>query len=279
MGIEFNGPERGGDTRWSRDGNTSRERTQVNEATEHQSWKKDVVKVGTDPESARIAMARQFARVIGTLLAQNSKNQKESTDLLLTEMYSTPPQAIPNNLLFEAIETVTTSEGYDAATKNLLDLIRSKLTDYSIQGKINIISGLLFQTVHLTFDALLEPPKDPSSRRNESGDSSIFVDFNKEGQIDVVSITMLRGRLCAKFIESLAAIRVKTYEHSDSDGDTDTNPKFKVKVDYKANSGKTAEHSDIFLVTRPQLVEAYFLALVDYAAIDYADRVRSNLSQ
>jgi hypothetical protein len=90
---------------------------------------------------------------------------------------------------------------------------------------------------------------------------------------------MLRGRLCGKFINTLAAIRLETQQHSDSEGDTDTNPKFKVKVHYQANSGETAEHPDIFLVTRPQLVEAYARALRQYAAIDYADRVRSNFSQ
>ncbi len=277
MGIGFNGPERGDTRAGVRD--TLRELVSANTEIEHQSWKQDLVTLGTNPESTRIAMARQFARSIGTLLAHNSSNQDDSRSLLLSALKVSPPQAIPKNLLYQAIETVTTSGGYDAATNSLFDVISNKLADYSIHDKINIISRLLLQTVQLTFDALLEPPKDPSSRRNESGDSSIFVDFTKEGQIDVVSITMLRGRLCAKFIESLAAIRVKTNEHSDSDGDTDTNPKFKVKVDYQAYSGKTVDHSDIFLVTRPQLVEAYFLALVHYAAIDYADRVRSNFSQ
>lgn len=236
----------------------------------HPEWILDRATSGTAPESTRIAMGRQFARTLGTLLARNTSSSSESVEVLEQALSSRSKVVGSERYLYAAIDTVSQSYGYDRATRNMVRLMDQALEGVSFSEKLSVTAGLMRQTVVKMFSEMLDAPSIPGSLMSMSGDESMCTVFGLRGEVEKMSVTMLRGHLSSAFKETLREAHQKYQEKKAALQEGGV-----IKVDEVFELKLTIEgDASVFKTTKEDLIESYTAALMRYASIKYADRMR-----
>lgn len=238
---------------------------------QHPNWTLDTVSMGTRPESTRIAMGRQFARVLGEMLGKHTSSAQESIECLKGAL-STPTRISDfGKHLFSAVDTVSHSRGYDESTKNLSSLMQEKLGNISLTEKLSTIATLMRETVLVMFDDMLNGPKDPISMTSFSGDQSMCTFYGGLGDVERMSITMVRGKLAHHFKTALTTAQIRYEENKEKlqAGEAIPNDKvFSLALDIEGDV-------TTFKTSRADLIKSYNAALIEYASISYANRARA----
>jgi hypothetical protein len=237
---------------------------------EHPAWRADHVSMGTTPESTRIAMSRQFARVIGDMLGKHTDSTVASIECLKQAL--AVPVSIPefDRHLHGAVETVSTSLGYDQATKRLVSHMNGAFQDASLLERLSTTAALMRETVNKTFDAMLRGPTNQDTMMSYSGDQSMCTVFGVRGRVERMSITMIPGQLAHHFKTTLEEAQQR-YQAK--------------KIELRA--GEAISYDKVFSLTlnvgekvvqvkttQDDLVQSYNEALIRYASVSYANRVR-----
>ncbi|MEY4668034.1 MAG: hypothetical protein RL518_733 [Pseudomonadota bacterium] len=237
---------------------------------EHPNWAADRITGGTSPESIKIAMARQFARVLGSELGRNTPSSSESRKCLSAALELLLRPAAMGKTLYGAIETVSRSGDYDDASIHLASYMNARIPEANLSERVATVAALMRESVEQMCISMLTPPTNDRSRQTMSGDRSVCSLFDSRGIVRQVSIQMMPGRLAQHFQVALdtaqTEIREKratmaTAEISTWVGD------FTVVL-------RVGEASSRYRTTREGLIESYYAALLEYACVSYADRVR-----
>lgn len=238
---------------------------------QHPNWTLDSVSIGTRPESTRIAMGRQFARVIGEMLGKHTASAKESIEFLKQTLSKPVHISDFGKHLFSAVDTVSQSRGYDESTRNLSLLVNENLKDTPLAEKISTTAALMRETVHRMFDDMFSGPQDHRTMTSFSGDHSMYTYYGGLGDVERMSITMVPGRLASHFKKALETAQ----SHYDGNKErlqagepipSDKVFSLELNVGGKAMTYKTS---------RTDLIKSYNAALIEYASVSYADRVRA----
>ncbi len=236
----------------------------------HPEWILDRATSGTAPESTRIAMGRQFARTLGVILARNTSSSAESVEAL-REAISSPARLVASERhLYAAIDAVSNSYGYDRATRNMVRLMDSVLEGLPLSEKLSVTAALMRETVVKMFSEMLDAPSVPGSLMSLSGDQSMCTVFGIQGEVEKMSVTMLRGHLSGAFKEALHGAHQKYQEKKailHDGGAIKQDDVFELKLTIEGDAST-------FKTTKDDLVESYTAALMKYASIKYADRIR-----
>jgi hypothetical protein len=236
----------------------------------HPDWVADCRTSGSNPESTQIAMARQFARVLGDILAKHTTSESHSV-ACLTQALKEPVQlAWFDTQLFGAVETVSNSFGYDRATTNLVSYVDSLLPGASLPSKLATTAALIRETVKAMFGDMLNGPKDPDSRMSKSGDESMCCRFDERGEVESLHISMMPGKLVHHFKGVLdeAQTNYNAKKAAVLGGDetpSDTVFALTLQVGLKTTR---------YITTQDALMKSYCAALLRYASTSYANRVR-----
>ena len=225
---------------------------------------------GTAPESTRIAMGRQFARTLGVILAKNTSSSAESVGAL-KEALSNPTQFKESERhLYAAIDAVSNSSGYDQATQNVGRYMDTALEGLTLSQKLSVTATLMRQTVVKMFSDMLEGPSMPGTLMSMSGDKSMCTVFGVRGEVEKMSVTMLRGHLSSAFKQTLEQAQQRYQEKKDvlrGGGVIRRDDVFELKLSIDGDVST-------FKTTKADLIEGYTEALMKYASVKYADRVR-----
>jgi len=238
---------------------------------QHPDWASDTVSMGTRPESTRVAMGRQFARVIGEMLGKHTASAKDSIECLKSALSKPIHISDFGKHLFSAVDTVSHSRGYDDSTKNLSSLMNEKLTGTPLAEKLSTTATLMRETVLAMFDDMLNGPQDHRTMTSFSGDQSMCTFYGGLGDVERMSITMVKGRLAQHFKTALKTAQSR-YEGTKE----------------KLQAGEAIPHDEVFSLqlnvggevatfktSRADLIKSYNAALIEYASVSYADRVRA----
>jgi len=238
---------------------------------QHPDWASDTVSMGTRPESTRIAMGRQFARVLGEMLGKHTASRESSIECLKDALSKPVHISDFGKHLFSAVDTVSQSRGYDESTRNLSSLMHEKLGDIPLAEKLSTTATLMRETVLKMFEDMLNGPQDHRTMRSFSGDQSMCTYYGGLGNVERMSITMVRGRLASHFRMALTAAQSR-YEGNKE----------------RLQAGEPIPHDEVFSLqlnvggevaafktSRADLTKSYNAALIEYASVSYADRVRA----
>jgi hypothetical protein len=226
--------------------------------------------MGTTPESTRIAMSRQFARVIGDMLGKHTDSTVASIECLKQAL--SVPVSIPEfeRHLHGAVETVSTSLGYDQATKRLVSHMNGAFQDASLLERLSTTAALMRETVNKTFDAMLRGPTDHDTMMSYSGDQSMCTVFGVRGGVERMSITMVPGQLAHHFKTTLEEAQQRYQAKKIELREGEAIPYDKV-FSLTLNVGEKVVQVK---TTQDDLVQSYNEALIRYASVSYANRVR-----
>lgn len=237
---------------------------------QHPEWIMDRATSGTAPESTRIAMGRQFARTLGVILAKNTATTAESVDALKEALTHPMKVSSSDRHLYAAIDVVTKSFGYDHATKNMAHHMNSALDGVPLSEKLSVTAALMRETVVRMFSDMLDAPSMPGSLMSMSGDQSMCTVFGVRGDVEKMSVTMLRGHLSSAFKDTLEEAHQKYQDKKAvlrEGGAIKRDDVFELKLTI---DGTTST----FKTTKDDLIESYTTALMKYASVKYADRMR-----
>lgn len=240
----------------------------------HPHWNADQITSGTYPESTRTAMGRQFARVLGETLGTNTSSVRESVHMLKEALTSPTKVMGADRMLYAAIEEVSSSRGSDRATRNLTAYMDSVVQGLPLTQRLAIATALMRETVHRMFSEMLDAPKDLNSLMSVSGDLSMKTVFGIRGQVEEMSMTMMRGYLSHYFKDALKEAQVN-YEGQKATlrngGAIPSDQVFEFALIVKERDQET---TTTFKTTKTDLIKSYSAALLRYASTGYADRVR-----
>ena len=238
---------------------------------QHPDWTLDSVSMGTRPESTRIAMGRQFARVIGEMLGKHTSSAEDSIECLKGALSKPVHISDFGKHLFSAVDTVSHSRGYDESTRNLSSLMNENLGNIPLAEKISTTATLMREAVLTMFQDMLNGPQDHRTMTSFSGDQSMCTYYGGLGEVERMSITMVKGRLASHFKTALKTAQSR-YEGNKE----------------RLQAGEPIPHDQIFSLqlnvggevttcksSRTDLIKSYNAALMEYAAVSYADRVRA----
>lgn len=242
----------------------------------HPHWDSDRITSGSSPESTRTAMGRQFARVIGETLGKNTNSSNESLQTLKEALSSPITIMGADKYLYAAIEEVSGSKGYDQATRNLAGYMDSALQGMPVSERLALTTALMQETVRRMFSEMLDAPQDRHSLMSVSGDLSMKTVFGIRGQVEEMSMTMIRGHLSHYFQEALSEAQGKYQEKKATlraGGAIPADQVFEFTLTEKQTD---QEKTTTFKTTKEDLVTSYRAALLRYASTGYADRVRES---
>lgn len=239
---------------------------------EHPAWIADRPTMGTHLEATRIAMTRQFARVLGVILARQTPAPEDAKTCVERALERHVPTPDFEKHLHAAVETVTTSLGYDEATKSLYSRMNAAFQDASVYERVETTIALTRETVNKMFESMLRSPTDLRSMMSYSGDQSMSAAFGPQGQVEQVSITMLKGSLSNEFKKALQAAHARYLTE-----------KIQIRVgEVIPLEGRFAVTLSIedkvfeFRATQADLIEGYTKALIHYGSEIYSQRVRKS---
>lgn len=239
---------------------------------EHPAWIADRPNMGTHLESTRLAMTRQFSRVLGVILARETPTAEDSKACVERALERPVPTPDFERHLHGAVETVTTSLGYDEATKNLYSRMNAAFQDASVYERVETTIALMRETVSKMFGSMLRGPTDLRTMMSYSGDQSMSAAFGPFGKVEQMSLTMLKGALSNEFRKALQAAH-----------DSHRSEKIELRVGEVVPYDKTfpiklsiEDKVFEFKVSREDLIEGYTKALTHYGSVIYAQRVRES---
>jgi hypothetical protein len=127
------------------------------------------------------------------------------------------------------------------------------------------------ETVLKMFQDMLNGPQDHRTMTSFSGDQSMCTYYGGLGDVERMSITMVKGKLAHHFKTALETAQ------SRYDGNKE-----------KLQAGEAIPHDEVFSLelkiggevttcktSRTDLITSYNAALIEYASISYANRVRA----
>jgi hypothetical protein len=142
--------------------------------------------------------------------------------------------------------------------------------DASLLERLSTTAALMRETVNKTFDAILRGPTDHDTMMSYSGDQSMCTVFGVRGGVERMSITMVPGQLAHHFKTTLEEAQQR-YQAK--------------KIELRA--GEAISYDKVFSLTlnvgekvvqvkttQDDLVQSYNEALIRYASVSYANRVR-----
>ena len=248
-------------------------------AFSHPHWNADRITSGSYPESTRTAMGRQFARVLGETLGANTNSNDESVKTLKEALISPVKILGADRYLYAAIEEVSGSRGYDRATRNLAGYMDSALQGMSLSERLALTTALMQETVRRMFSEMLDAPKDMHSLMSVSGDLSMKTVFGVRGQVEEMSMTMIRGYLSHYFQEALSEAQARYEEKKATLRGGGAIPADQVFEFSLTEKHQEQAKTSTFKTTKEDLVKSYSAALLRYASTGYADRVRERVGK
>jgi hypothetical protein len=237
---------------------------------DHPHWIGDRTSRGTYPESTRVAMGRQFARVLGDMLGKETGSREESIGTLKEALESPAQFTASDRHLYAAIEEVSRSRGYDQATKNLVQYMGTALEGLSLSQRLAVTGALMRETVVKMFSDMLDAPTDPRTLMSVSGDHSMRTVFGVRGHVETMSVTMVRGYLYAYFKE---ALREAQHQYEEKKAVLRQGGAIRKDDVFELTLAVDGE-SSVYKTTKDDLIKGYTSALIRYASVGYADRVR-----
>jgi hypothetical protein len=152
----------------------------------------------------------------------------------------------------------------------------SALQGMPVSERLALTTALMQETVRRMFSEMLDAPQDRHSLMSVSGDLSMKTVFGIRGQVEEMSMTMIRGHLSHYFQEALSEAQGKYQEKKATlraGGAIPADQVFEFTLTEKQTD---QEKTTTFKTTKEDLVTSYRAALLRYASTGYADRVRES---
>lgn len=232
---------------------------------------------GTYPESAQIGTVRQLFRVIGRELAHATSNTESSIALARSSYDASATIKNPLRGLYAAVEFISRAHGgYDEATDLLESHFKETVVAKRPQEKIAELMALARAAFEKMIDTQLSKPQGSFERSN--GDNTMLTLFGATGELKSVHITLMHGKLAGYLAHNLREASESSPEQKRAlleRGTAQDNSVFetKLRIVHPTKSERSSEHT--FKTTKADLKASYLRALVQYASIAYADRMRT----
>lgn len=246
---------------------------------DHEKWVKDEIADGSFPESMRVALSRQFARVIGEELGRNTGNEKEAIRVLRAALQAKTELAEPGALVGEVVDAIYRSSDAVAATVNVFRLMSSRLSGFTLDERLAIAGALMRESMHQMFSELFKPPGFERNTMTVTGDGTFNTVFGVKGNVKSMSIRMVSGFLGQYFSEELkkAQDEYQAIKNGLIKGRAVKDDEV-FKVNLTLTDGRFPVTSE-FKTTKEGLVEAYLSGLIRYSSEGYPPRVRREIKR
>ena len=169
----------------------------------HARWVKDEITPGSKPESMRVALSRQFARVIGEELGRCTSKEKDAIATLRAALQAKTEIAEPGALVGEVVETIYRSSNSVATTTNVFCLMSQRLSEFSLNDRLAITGALMRESMIQMFSELFKPPGLERNAMTVTGDGTFQTVFGVQGNVRTMSIEMVSGFLGRYFLQEL----------------------------------------------------------------------------
>jgi hypothetical protein len=181
-----------------------------------------------------------------------------------------PTISNPERALHAVVETLLNAdEGYTQASSLLVAHFRQALSSLPQEEKLQYLVGLGRTAFTKMIDAQLSNPLHGNIRFN--GDNTMHTVFGVRGEVKEVGLRLVKGKLSRRLEKHLEEAH-NDYEAKKGDlRDGRAIQEDKV-FEVQLRDGRVDR---TFKATTASLKEAYLKALLGYAAVDYADRVRA----
>lgn len=245
----------------------------VRVSIEHPDWARDAISLGTWPESTRIAIGRQFARVLGEELAANTSSVEQSKHTLKGALAVPVTIVDADKHIYSAIETIAPCKGNADSTSKLFQHMASAFRDLSLSERLGVAAALMRETVTKMFSQMLDAPADPRTLMSVSGDGDMKTVFGHRGRVEEMSIKMLRGYLSTYFKEELTEAQRRYDEKKATLRDGGAIRLDKVFQLTLSIQDTELDSMSTFKTTKEDLIASYTNALLRYAQEGYPKRV------
>lgn len=252
----------------------------LNAGARHVAWISDEITTSTGGESMRISTVRQLSRTLGTILASLTDTSEKSKELLHAVQLVNPTVDNYSALLNMTVKAIVSAGSFAESTPAVLRAWREAAGDQSTDLRLLII-GLVAVTRDSCTEMLQELLSKPAhALQNQSMDGSIKTSFNLNGDLKQISIRVLHGQFSRAFVNCLRQVEDA---HADRQRDASARGEKPAAGDQKLShivltidhSFRKRDEEHYFHVTKADFMQAYLTATFEYAAVAYADRVRT----
>jgi hypothetical protein len=227
----------------------------------------------------RVALSRQFARVIGEELGRCTSKEKDAIATLRAALQAKTEIAEPGALVGEVVDAIYQSSDSAAATTNVFRLMSQRLSEFSLNDRLAITGALMRESMIQMFSELFKPPGLERNAMTVTGDGTFQTVFGVQGNVRTMSIEMVSGFLGRYFLQELKKAQDEYQEikaglikgRAIKDDDV-------FEVNLTLTDG-TFPATTGFKTTKEGLVEAYLSALIRYASEGYPSRVRQAINR
>lgn len=240
---------------------------------DHRHWTLDRCTSGSYPESTQLATTRQLARMVGDTLAKTTDSFQDGWIQILKCLYIHTTAPNTDSLLCRTVDVISSSRDFSSATDNLVRHFDQSQLTHNLDERMRVVTVLAKESCTRMLDGLLSKPKDRLDQF--SGDGTIHTTFRPDGKVQQFSLKVTPGAFASTLNGQLFSAtadhlhKIEQMEQPTSCGRDDV---FKVIL-------HVGSRSMPYLMTGEDLKEAYFKALMLYAAGPYAERVRATISQ
>jgi hypothetical protein len=227
-----------------------------------------------------ISTVRQLSRMLGTILAAETKNSEQSHEWLHEILRTTPTVGDYPTLLNMTVDAIASAPDFPSSTPAVVrawtDLAQeNKLkTPHVLLGLVAVIQRSCIETMQ---DRL---SKSQHGYSQETMDDSSSPVFNLKGDVHEINIKALNGDFSRAFMKALN--RAQETHESEKRGAIIKGVNASLVRPEMTQIVLTVDHSfrktndvHFFNVASADFIQAYIAATFEYAAGAYADRVRS----
>jgi hypothetical protein len=252
----------------------------LNADSRHPAWKSDLITSSTGGESMRISTVRQLSRTLGTILAGVTNDSGQSRDVLREVQGYQPKVNDYSTLLNMTVEAIVGADNFRDATPAVVRAWKELARENNLQTSF-LTLGLVAVTRDSCTEMLQDLLSKPADRDcHGSMDGSIMTSFHANGDVKEINIKVLNGHFSSAFIKTLREVE-GVYKERQSNALLNGEKPLLVRPEMAQvvltvdNSFRKANDTHFFKLTSADFIQGYIAATFDYAAVGYADRVRS----
>ncbi len=227
----------------------------------------------------RISTVRQLSRALGRLLANMTKNSSDSCDALDQVLEMRPKVGDYPSLLRMTVQAIVDAPDFRSSTPAVVETWMSLAKQHDSKPAVVLIA-----LVAVTRDSCTEMLQDLLAKPahsfvNQSMDGSIRTTFNDLGHVLADDMKVLKGYFSDSLVRALQRAENNNQQAHGESVITGTRlpalqPEMTtVKLAVERTPWKHDSHT--FTLASADFIQAYIAATFEYAAVAYADRVRS----
>lgn len=251
----------------------------LNAESRHPAWKTDCITSSTGGESMRISTVRQLSRVLGTILAEETRDSVEAKRLVDDIKRLEPTVPDYPTLLNMTVAAIVDADSFRESTPAVVHAWKDIAREHKVEKPVFVL-GLVAVTrdscTEMLRDLLSKPAHGDSL---ESMDGTIRTFFHANGNVKEINIKIMNGRFSRAFIAVLDEAQNKYNKQQGEPALPGEKPplakpelaQVSLTVD---NSFRKPNELRFFQVTSADFIQAYLTGTFEYAAGAYADDVR-----